>query len=284
MATRPMSAEFRGFTLIELLTVIAIISLLISILMPSLSRAREQAKSTHCQARLKEFGNALAAYENLYQDQLPPAEWIANNSDREDDDVRVRYGWAEILFRFVYNEHHVIPDESCPPNFPAQRNIEARRWNEYFICSSSREKGANSGHYRAYLPFWGGGRIERNPDGTYAFGPSPYGGADRTGLNPKKPILGDANEQSERGDGDCSSSGGSCESCNRQGDDCSYIDAGEANTAGSMGYNGNRFSDRHNGGTNYLFGDLHATWDRNLRARLALDWDLNEINDVATAP
>jgi prepilin-type N-terminal cleavage/methylation domain-containing protein/prepilin-type processing-associated H-X9-DG protein len=281
MPPRSASAEHRGFTLIELLTVIAIISLLISIMMPSLSRAREQAKSTHCQARLKEFGNALAAYENLYRDQLPPAEWILN-SDRADDNVRIRYGWAELLFAFVYNEPLTIRDESCPPNFPAQRNIEARRWNEYYICSSSKEKGANSGHYRAYLPFWGGGRIERNPDGTYASGPSPYGSGDRTGLNPKKPILGDANEQSERGDGDCS--GSTCESCTKQGDDCSYIDAGEANTAGSMGYNGNRFSDRHSGGTNYLFGDLHAGWERGLRARLAIDWDLNEIDDVSTAP
>ena len=283
MAPRSMSSRCRGFTLIELLTVIAIISLLISILMPSLGRAREQAKSTHCQARLHDYGTSLAAYENLYQDQMPPAEWVVRDSD-QDSGPRIRYGWAEILFEFVYNERHVIPDESCPANFPAQRTIEARRWDRYFTCASSKEKGANSGHYRVYLPFWGGGRIERNPDGTYAFGPSPYGSGDRSGLNPRKPILGDANEQSERGDGDCSGSGGSCESCNKHGDDCSYIDAGEANTAGSLGYNGNRFADRHSGGTNYLFGDLHAAWERSLRARLAIDWDLNDINDVAVAP
>ncbi|UCG15548.1 MAG: prepilin-type N-terminal cleavage/methylation domain-containing protein [Phycisphaerales bacterium] len=271
-----------AFTLIELLTVVAIISLLISILLPSLSRAREQAKSTHCLARLKDFANGLAAYENLYQDQLPPAEWV--RPDPQERNVTIRYGWTEILFSYVYGERNVFVDDSCPPNFTVQRNIEPRRWDEYFLCRSATERGPNSGHYRVYLPFWGGGQILRNPDGTYAGGPSPYDSSDRTALNPKKPLIGDANDQSERGDGDCSGGGSSCESCTEQGDDCSYIDAGEANIAGTSGYNGNRFSDRHSAGTNYLFADFHGEWRRNFREQLAIDWDLNEIFDVNVEP
>ena len=69
---RPQSA----FTLIELLVVISIISLLISILMPSLSRARAQAKGVHCVARLKEFGAAFAAYENVSGGTLPTARRV----------------------------------------------------------------------------------------------------------------------------------------------------------------------------------------------------------------
>ena len=61
-----------AFTLIELLTVIAIISLLISILMPSLSRARDQSKGVHCLARFKDLSIALSAYENENHDLLPP--------------------------------------------------------------------------------------------------------------------------------------------------------------------------------------------------------------------
>ena len=52
----------RGFTLIELLVVVSIIALLISILLPSLSRAREQAKLTVCQANISSVGKTFILY------------------------------------------------------------------------------------------------------------------------------------------------------------------------------------------------------------------------------
>ena len=65
-------APGRGFTLIELLVVVSIIALLISILVPTLRRAREQAKGTVCTSNLRVVGQGMAAYVQNHADVLPP--------------------------------------------------------------------------------------------------------------------------------------------------------------------------------------------------------------------
>lgn len=63
-----------AFTLVELLVVIAVISLLLSILVPSLSRARSMAKRTVCASNLRQIDLAVRLYLNAYDDTYPCAQ------------------------------------------------------------------------------------------------------------------------------------------------------------------------------------------------------------------
>lgn len=69
---KPQGGRRGGFTLIELLVVVAIIALLISILLPSLSRAREQARRTVCLANLRSFGQASLIYAEFERGGVLP--------------------------------------------------------------------------------------------------------------------------------------------------------------------------------------------------------------------
>ena len=59
-----------GFTLIELLVVISIIALLMSIMMPALSRAREQGRKIVCQSNLRQQGLASILYSEANNDSM----------------------------------------------------------------------------------------------------------------------------------------------------------------------------------------------------------------------
>lgn len=69
--TRTPVRNSYGFTLVELLVVIGIIALLISILLPSLNKAREAANKIACGSNMRQIGMALTMYANDYKGQLP---------------------------------------------------------------------------------------------------------------------------------------------------------------------------------------------------------------------
>lgn len=79
---RRLPIRCRAFTLIELLVSISIIGVLLSILIPSLSRARALAKSTVCLTRMRTFGQGMILYANVNGDIMPPARMPKVDKDR----------------------------------------------------------------------------------------------------------------------------------------------------------------------------------------------------------
>jgi len=71
MAGKSRSISQGGFTLIELLVVISIIALLMAVLMPALSLAREQAKRIVCANNLRQIGLGLAIYAGDNNQKFP---------------------------------------------------------------------------------------------------------------------------------------------------------------------------------------------------------------------
>jgi prepilin-type processing-associated H-X9-DG protein/prepilin-type N-terminal cleavage/methylation domain-containing protein len=115
-----------GFTLVELLVVVGVIAVLIGLLMPALSRARENARRVNCMSNMRQLTTAWVAYAQSNKGQIVFAENWPNDyawaTDGNTDDAVMRgvlYPW--------------VPDARvyrCP-NDPIQTNLRSYSINTF---------------------------------------------------------------------------------------------------------------------------------------------------------
>lgn len=115
----------RAFTLVELLVVIGIIAILIAVLLPALSRAREQASTVKCASNLRQIGVAVTAYAADNKGLVPPRM----RGELPDNHTKFAY-YSPHLMYFVTGEA-VYP--SAPSTEVTVTYSFARLWEKKYV-------------------------------------------------------------------------------------------------------------------------------------------------------
>jgi prepilin-type N-terminal cleavage/methylation domain-containing protein/prepilin-type processing-associated H-X9-DG protein len=98
-----------AFTLVELLVVIAIIAILAALLLPTLGRAKEEARATACLSNLHQAGIALQIYVSENNNRLP----VMYDADPETDPGNTNATINKVLLTQLGNTNVL----HCPSDF-----------------------------------------------------------------------------------------------------------------------------------------------------------------------
>lgn len=95
----PRRTRRTAFTLVELLVVVAILALLISLLMPTLARAKEIARKTICMTNMRSMGTGLRFYieEN---DQIVAPWYVVRNQKSVNGEPDWTWHWCDFLVQY----------------------------------------------------------------------------------------------------------------------------------------------------------------------------------------
>ncbi|MFQ5806189.1 MAG: prepilin-type N-terminal cleavage/methylation domain-containing protein [Phycisphaerae bacterium] len=155
--------EKRGaFTLIELLVVVAIIATLIAILLPSLARARQTARTTMCATNLRQIGTGWTIYAQDNRDvcvAARPATLPGNNVYYVGNGLKYRPRWLVSLGAAV---------EIYAFDFPTAENIHQNIENRLLICQEVSEwTSERNTSYGYNYQFLGNARLTTDGSGRF---------------------------------------------------------------------------------------------------------------------
>jgi prepilin-type N-terminal cleavage/methylation domain-containing protein/prepilin-type processing-associated H-X9-DG protein len=148
----------RAFTLVELLVVIGIIGVLVAILLPALSRARDQANTITCAATMRNLGQLIVLYAAESKGSVPFSYYTQVGSSgsptvgENDGDAtdKITYVWWSVLRKYMrkgvqstYDNSTLLPDGS-----------RTTRFMSAFNCASAleREAGCDYGSNMVIMP------------------------------------------------------------------------------------------------------------------------------------
>ncbi len=162
------SLGLTGFTLIELLVVIAIIALLMAILMPSLQRVRDQAKTIACQSNLKQWGLVWAMYTEENDSKFP--DYMGGNWMQKLVDY---YSNSEKLLYCPMTVNKTIP-EGAPVRFSILTTGGSYSLNEWIYDSDDTSDGRKLEEYWRNTNHKGLNNVPVMGDGAHRADGQPY--------------------------------------------------------------------------------------------------------------